>query len=784
MLYSWIKQYVRVSVKGKFYSLVNVLGLAIGLMSSIMILLWIDYHLSFDTFHPDYQKIYKIYKIETMADGQNLYTHSTPGPLAELLSSKFPEIQSSTHVHIRNEILGIGDKAFRDYGIYFTDSSFFKVFHVDFMSGNKGECLREINSIVVTEKLAKKLFGALDVVGRSVRLNGKIDLKVTAVVKEFPHNSFVIFDCLIPFEQVLALEFYGTKSWNSDLAETYIKLNNTEKIDELSKKIDVETRKLGVKENTSFNMQPIHTLATRNPNPNGYNITYMFMLLGLAAGFVLILACINFINLITARAANRAKEVGIRKVIGSSRFQLVIQYFMESFFSTILSLFIAILLVDLALPSFNQVLGSEVQLTFTNFTIWSKILLIVLTVGIASGIYPALVLSSFQPAKVLKGVLRSGSKGAGFRKTMVIVQYTMTIFLAVVTFYMVKQLNFVNEANTGMSRKNVLVLQFCKEMEANYKSFKDETMKIPNIKYTLGVRNVPTAISRTVNNVSWSGKDTSQSYLFANTTTDEYFTDAMEIKMIEGRYFSSQFSSDTACAVINEKAVRAIDKNPILGEVISIGGKKLKIIGVLKDFQHQHFSFGIRPMVITFNPNAKTFNQILIKSETGFDSQTLKQLKRVFTDFYPNILFESSYLDSDFRQMFQIETQLKSILGQFTILAIFISCIGLLSLAAFIAEQQRKSLVIRKIHGASIVKIIIILLGNFTKWVIISGFIAVPLSYITIKGLFSKYALHTEYSWWIFAGAVGAALMIAVLTVLYQALKTARVNPVEALRYE
>lgn len=784
MIYSWIKQFIRVSTKEKFFSIVNILGLALGLMTTIIIILWIDYNLSFDNFHYDHDKIYQVYKVQSLADGNNQYTYSTPGPLSELLSTKFPEVNSSTRVHVRNEVLGFGEKAFRDYRIFFTDSSFFKVFKVDFLSGNKNECLKYINSIVLTEKLALKLFGSLDVVGKSVRLNGKIDLKVTAVVKDYPKNSFVIFNCLVPLNLVLALEEYSTKSWNSGFVNTYVKVNSTNQINELENKIQIESKKLGVEENTKFHLQSLRTLATFNPNPKGYSMITMFFTLGLSAGFVLILACINFINLITARAANRAKEVGIRKVVGSSRWQLIAQYFMESFFSTILSLFVAILLVDIALPTFNQILGCEIHLTFYNFQIWYKILLIVLIVGIASGIYPAFVLSSFQPAKVLKGALRSGTRGAGFRKTMVIVQYTLTIFLAIITIFMVKQLNFISNVNTGMSRKNVLTLQFCKEMEPNYKSFKNELMTVPNIKYVFGVMNPPYSIYATTGDVSWSGKDTTQSYLFAHTTSDEFLTDALEIKMVEGRFFSSEYASDTSCVVINEKAARTINKNPILGEIISTGGKKLKIVGVVKDFQFTHFSEGIKPLIIKYNPKVKAFNLILVKTNGAIDNQTIKQVKRVFSEFYPYILCEYTLLDDDFYNMFSIEKQLRTMLGQFTTLALLISCVGLLSLAAFIAEQQRKSLVIRKIHGASMVKIIFILLGSFTKWVLISGTIAVPLSYLTVNALFSKYAFHAEYSWWIFAGAVFVSMVIATITVLYQALKTARVNPVEALRYE
>jgi ABC-type antimicrobial peptide transport system permease subunit len=347
---------------------------------------------------------------------------------------------------------------------------------------------------------------------------------------------------------------------------------------------------------------------------------------------------------------------------------------------------------------------------------------------------------------------------------------------------MFKQLDFISNVDTGMSRKNLIYIPFRKDMDANYKSFKDELKKIPNIKYVTGSRNLPFQIGSSTSNLSWRGKDTTQSYLFSNTLVDEQLADAMEIKMAEGRFFSSEYPTDTSSVVINETAAKIIDIKPILGETLTIWGYKLKVIGVMKDFHFTHFFQNVEPLFFYYDTRGYSF--VIIKAQSTFDGLTMGQIKKAFSDFYPEFPFESTPLDDEYHNMFAIEKQLKSILSQFTILAIFISCIGLLSLAAYIAEQQRKSLVLRKIHGASMVEILILLLGSFTKWVVISGIIAIPLSYLALNSIFKNYAFHTDYSWWIFAGAVFAALIIAIITVLYQAFKTASVNPVDALRYE
>lgn len=782
MLISWIKQFIRVSVKGKFYTTVNILGLAVGLMCTIIIMLWADFQKSYDKFQPDYQKIYQVYEKQSYANGYTLYTYSTPGPLSAFLNSKFPEINVSTRFTGGSAVVGMGDKAFRENGLAFTDSTFFKIFKADFVAGNPKECLRNKNSIVLDEKTAKKIFGNNDCVGKSVRLNGKMEMMVTAIIKDYPKNSNIEFTCLVPFENILDFGYRNIDHWGNNSFSTFAKLNSSNNISALEKNIQTEVVKMGTSESTTFHLFPLEKVRLYDIDPDGFGMMTFILILLSVAGFVLVLASINFINLITARAANRAKEVGVRKVIGSSRVQLITQYFMESFLSTILALLIAVLLVDLALPTFNLILRTELTLNFSEFGFWIKILGVTALVGIISGIYPAFVLSSFQPASVLKGALRMGARGAGFRKTMVVIQYAITVFLVIVSFFLFKQLDYINNADSGMSRKNVLSIPFRGEMQPKYKSFKAELKKIPGVKYVTSVLHLPFRIYSSTSNFTWDGRDTTQSYLFSFTYADENLTDAMEIKMAEGRFYSSDFPSDSGSVVINETAAKIINKKETLGQEVRFWGYKKKIIGVMKDFHFTHLSGKIQPLFIYYSPNGEEIYNIIIKANNEFDLQTMNQIKRVFSDFYPDSPFESTMLEDDYHRMFSTDKQIKEIMSQFTLFAILISCVGLLSLAAFIAEQQRKSLVLRKIHGASMIRILVVLLGSFTKWVLISGIIAIPLAWFTITSIFRNYAYHTEVSWWIFAGALISALAIATITVLYQALKAARVKPVDALR--
>ena len=782
MLRSWIKQFVRVSARGKFYTIVNILGLAFGLACTILILLWANYQSSFDEFHDDSSKILKLYEIQKYSNGYNLYTYSTPGPLAPFLRENYPEVTASVRFNNTSGVIGIGEKAFRDDMIGFTDSTFFDIFKVEFVSGSKDECLNDLRSIVLTEEFANKIFGNTYVVGESVRINGTLEFTISAIIKDYPKNSNIGFTCLVPFENMSDFGLSGLNEWGWNSHSTYIRINDLAMVNDLEVKFNQKYHELHPDSRTSFYYFPLERVRLYSPDPNSFSLIILVGLMVAIAGFVLLIASINFINLITARSANRAKEVGVRKVVGSSRKQLITQYFIESFLTTLASLAVAILIVDFVLPVFNQIIGMELQLSFNDFNLWIKILVVVLAVGFVSGIYPAFVLSSFQPASVLKGNMRSGAKNAGFRKAMVIIQFTLTIFMVVVTFYMFRQLKFISTKDIGMSRKNVFSIPFRNEMQSNYKSFISELRNVPGVSYATSVSDFPFRIGSSTSSIRWSGIDTTQSYLFTFTSSDEYLIETMGMEMAEGRFYSSQFPADTGCIVLNEEAAKIIGLSPIIGETITVWGQPKQVIGIIKNFNMSHISDKINPLFVWYGHDRA--RMVIVKSDSPFSETTMNGVSDVFEKFYPEYPFESTNFDDVYNRMYSAEKQTQTLFAYFAVLAIIISCIGLLSLAAFIAEQQRKSLVLRKIHGATVRQVLLILLGNFTKWVFISGLIALPLSYIFLRKLFADYVYHATFSWWIFAGALLASLFVAAVTVLYQAIKSSRVNPAEILRYE
>lgn len=765
-----------------FYTSANILGLAFGLACTILILLWVDFQFSFDKFHKDYKRIFQAYEIQDYANGYKLYTYSTPGPFAAYIKQTFPEIESSSRFNRASAVLGIGDKAFRQSDIGFTDSTFFDIFTVEFISGDPKTCLRDKGSIVLSEDIAHKIFRSTDVIGQSVRINGVLEFTVSAIIKNYPKNSNIQFSCLLPFPSITLFGRYNIEDWGWNSFSTFIKVYEPNNIKKLEEMIKIEKERMQFTSRTNFYFHPLERVRLHDPDPNSLSHIVLISIMLSLAGFVLLIASINFVNLITARSANRSKEVGVRKVVGSTRSQLIVQYFFESFLTVLISLALSILIVDLVLPAFNTLLEVNLALNFLDFVFWWKILLVVLIVGIFSSIYPAFVLSSFQPAKVLKGALRSGAKSAGFRKTMVVIQFTLTIFLVVLTFFMFGQLNYINTRETGIVREDVTVLPFRYEMLKNYDSFISELRRVPGVKFATGTGDLPIRMSSSTSNVTWSGIDTTQAYLFTFLYSDEYMTDAMGIEMAEGRFYSSQFPFDTACIVINETAARIIDKSPIVGEVITVWSRPRKIIGVMKDFNFNHFSGKIEPLFVWYSKSS--INVILVKTDSEPYAEIRESIKKTFYEFYPEFPFESTLLEDNYQKMFSVEKGMSTIFTYFSILAIVISCMGLLSLAAYIAEQQRKSLVLRKIHGASAQRVLFILLSDFTKWVIVSGIIAIPLSYVVLMQMFKNYAYHAGFSWWVFAGALGFALFIAALTVMYQALKSARVNPAEILRYE
>jgi len=783
MIKSWLNHYIRIAWKEKFYTLINHLGLAVGLASAIIIILFVDFHMSFDKHIPDSERIHKVYEIQKYSDGYSLYTYSTPYPLVQAIGKTFPEIEAATHCIWISGVLGSGEKKLKENFII-ADSSFLDFFSIEMISGNRKTCLLEKYSIVLTEKMAKKLLGKTDVLGEIIQLNGKIPLKVTAVIKDFPDNTTVSSDIFLPISFVT--DFYGQDCvvWGWNAYNTYVKLKSNTNIANLEQKIEADKVKKMGESATTFHFFPLlkDHLTQPNPNESGFK-TVVVMLSGIAF-FILLIACINFVNLVTARSANRAKEVGIRKVNGSTRGALIVQFFGESLLNALFALVIAILLVDLALPYFNQIANSDLHFNITDWNLIQKILILVVTVGFISGIYPALVLSSFSPTKVLKGDLRQGARGKGFRKSMVIIQNTLTITLVIITIFLFLQMNYIRNKDLGYSRKNLLMMSLDGDMGKRFTNFENDLNQIPEVASVVSTGHVPFMSGSSTSAIGWPGKDTTQAYLFSYNYCSEGVVESLGLTLLEGRSFLKQHPSDTTAIIINETAANIIGRKNIIGSQLTYGNEKITIIGIIKDFNYSSIEEKIGPQFFILHRSDSYPNWICIKTTTEPNLKIQKKVEAAFVKNYPEYPFQITQAEELYSTYYRNFEHTKKLITYLCFIGLFISSLGLLALASFMAQQQSKAMILRKIHGASVMHLMWKLCVSFVVWILISACIAIPISYLLLHKLVENMAYYAPLSWWIFVAATGMALIVALGTVSYQAFKTARINPADKLRYE
>jgi ABC-type antimicrobial peptide transport system permease subunit len=630
--------------------------------------------------------------------------------------------------------------------------------------------------------MAEKYFGKEDPIGKTIRMQNKYENIVTAVIKNYPINSNLKFDFLIPFSFFKDFYSIDLESWGWNSHSTFVLLKNNVSLPELEEKIAVERKKTRPDSNTDFYLFPLSKVHLYQIDPSQISFLSIVKLVTIVGIFILLIACINFMNLSTARSANRAKEVGIRKVTGSHRIQLILQFFGESFLFSFFGLIIAIILTLIFLPVFNQLSDKQLVFNFTKSALLIWLIGITLVVSLISGFYPALYLSHFEPIQVLKGNLKTGAKNVIFRKIMVIFQFTLSILLLIFTIYFYKQLNFIQNKKMGFEKENIAYINLDKELLKNYDVLKRELSQIPEIKSITGCSQLPVQIGNSTSSITWPGRDTTMEVLFPFTSVDLNFFETFNMQLVEGRGFSKDFVTDSSNYIINEVAAKMIGKKPIIGEEISLWGQKGVILGVVKNFNFQHLSQPEEPLILFHS--IKELQSVVFRFETKNLQETIVRIEKVWKQVNPDFPFEISFLDETFDKMYRMENRIGEIMKYFTIIGVFIACLGLLSLASFMAEQQCKAMIIRKVHGASMIQIFLLMSKEFTRWIIISAIIAFPIAYFGLNEMFKQYAFHTEISFWIFIAAAFGTLLLALSTVSYQSIKTARLNPAEILKYE
>jgi putative ABC transport system permease protein len=771
--------------KHTLHSVINIAGLSIGMAVCLLIFLWVQDEFGYDRFHANKNEIAQVYSEMLYSSGDSQIAMGSYYPLAKVLKEECPEVREAVRYEPASGLLlSYGEKQFTNDAVGLADAHFFDIFSFPFTQGNPATALVENYSIVLSEKMAQKYFGNEDPIGKTLTLNNEVDFQVTGVMQDVPAQSSLQFDCVVPFVLEFAPDFKEPEHWGGNPLSTYVLLHKDvdrlgveQKITEIVEKhAQWETAKV------TFHLHPLTKKHLYSPQGGG--LIQTLLIFSAIALFVLLIACINFMNLSTAKATTRAKEVGVRKVIGARKIDLVRQFIGESLMISFITLLIALALMAAFLPTFNELLGKQFSMDLLlNPGIALGFLGIALFTGILAGAYPALFLSAFQPGSILKGLIRNGTKSS-LRKVLVVVQFSLTIIMIISTVVLFRQLGFVMSTDLGFDRENMVVIRMSQQMQERFAPFKNELLNNPQISGMTRSLQGPWHIGSTVSAVDWNGKppDESVSMHWDYVGYDYFATFGMEI--IEGRAFAREFSTDQKEAyIVNEEAVKMMGMTSPIGKRLSVFRNEGQIIGVVKNFHFQPLYHEVKPFVFMLRPDSGSLAFARIRPENI--SGTLEHIKSTMIKFDPGSQRDPFFFNDVLTNyIYTTERQARKIAGYFTLLAMLISSLGLFGLAAFMAERRTKEIGIRKVVGASVKDVVFMLSKDFTKWVLLSNIIAWPAAYFVTRKLLERYAYRAHIGPEIFVLSGLAALLIALLTVSYQAVKSARANPADSLRYE
>jgi putative ABC transport system permease protein len=791
MLKNYIKITLRVIQRHIGFSVIKISGLAIGMACCILILLFVRYELSFDDFHANKNHIYRVLSELDLTQGTEIVP-ITALPLAPAIKNDLPEVTAVTRISDWGDrLFKVGDKRFSEY-LFYADADFFDIFTFPLIQGDPKTALVEPFSLVITEELAKKYFGKADPLGQFITIQNSQDYQITGIMQNVPGNSHLRFDSLASFSSRNNEDRVKGNYWDRFSNDyTYVLLPEGIEPKELESKFPAfMAKQIPVEEDRySLHLQTlkdIHFSGWNYDVARRINKDYLYAYSAIAF-FILIIACINFMNLATARSSGRAKEVGIRKVVGASRAQLIRQFFTESVVMALLSLLIAIGLGRLLLPKFNQFVRSELTLNvFSDFGLFFGLVVLSLFVGFVSGGYPALVLSAFKPAMVLKKAFGEKAKGLSFRAVTSVLQFSISIVLIFATAVVYAQIHYMKKKDPGFNAKQIIAIYLnSPSLREKTETLKSEILRNPSILSACASFGTPASGTGSGRSFIPEGYPEGESIHMETLFCDYDFIKTYGLTLISGRNFSREFSTDIENAfILNETAAKKLGWDDPIGRRFSEedSGVEAKVIGLVKDFHYESMLYEIAPMVLTLRPY--DFNYISAKISLENVSQVLSFLESKWKEFAPGYPFEYFFVDEEFDRYYNFERRQGQLFTYCSVLAIFISCMGIFGLASFTAEKRTKEIGIRKVLGASVSGIVVLLSKEFVKWVLAANIIGWPVAYFVMKKWLQGFAYRVDLGVWMFALSAFLVLIVALLTVSYQSIKTALADPVNSLRYE
>lgn len=768
------------------YSFINLAGLAIGLICSIFILLWVIDETSYNTFHKDGSRIFQILENQTYSEGKIFTFAATPGKLAGALKDEIPEVEYSARTSWGDRLLfRYEDKSIYEDGMY-ADPSLFNIFTFPIIDGDKTNPLPDNNSVVITERTAKKYFGDDNAIGKLFRINNEFDAKVTAVIRDIPENSSLQFDFLLNFDRTFTAPGNEWMSdWDSNGVQAYVKLYDGNARQAVNDKIRDFVKKRYEESVVELFLWPmsdwrLYSEFDLGKPTGGGRITYV-RAFSFVAIFILVIACINFMNLATARAANRGREVGVRKVVGAQRRSLILQFIGESMLMTLVSLVISLCAVHLLLPLFNELTGKHISIDYSNPIVGVSLISILLITGLLAGSYPAFFLSGFQPVAVLKGNLSAAFAGAPLRKILVVFQFSLSVALIICALIVYRQIDYIQTRNMGFDRKNILFFNKYPGVEKGFESFRAELLQNPAITHVALSSELPMEIGSS-SGAQWDGKSEDDKALFPIIACDQDFLSLSGFELVDGRFFSRDFGTDTASYVIMEETARRMSMTDPIGQNLTVWGRPGKIIGVIKDFHSSSIRNAIEPVIFTMRPEST--GRVFVKYAPGKAAEAHEIIEATHKKFESGFPFEPEFLDAAFDRQYRSEVMVGKLSAVFTVMTIFISCMGLLGLASYTTERRTKEIGVRKALGATVPGLVAMLCRDFVVLVGFSLIIGCPVAWYFMTRFLEQYKFHTQISPWTFVITAGGIFAMAIITVSYRSIQAALSNPVKALRSE
>ncbi|MBZ5858301.1 ABC transporter permease [Flavihumibacter profundi] len=790
MIKNFFKVACRNLLRNKGFSAINIIGLAIGMASAILILLWIQNEVSYDQFHSNKGRIYEAWN-RARFDGKLWCWNTTPKILARTLEHDLPEVERTVRVNWNSNLLfTVGDKKIMKSG-NMVDTGFLQMFSFPMLKGNPATALNDMHSVVLTEKLAKSLFGNQDAMGKVIKIENKDNFTVTGILKDLPNNTRFDFEYLLPWSY-LTYRQEDDSSWGNNSTRTYVMLKQNASYASVEPKIKVlkqHYEEEAKKDKWEMFIYPIsrwrlYSSFTNGVEDNGGRSTFVKLFATIAA-FILLIACINFMNLSTARSEKRAKEVGIRKVVGAQKSSLIGQFIAESILIAFIAAVFAVLIVQLSLPAYNHLTDKKLFINYGSGWTWLACIGFILFTGLLAGSYPAFFLSSFQPVKVLKGTFKKANALINPRKVLVVLQFTFAIILIICTIIVKQQIDYARDRETGYNKDNLIYHFMTGDIPKNYPLIKNELLE-SGVAVAITKTSAPLTESWSDGwGQEWEGKDPNDKTDFARYVCDEGLGKTAGLQFVQGRDFDlKQFPTDSTGMIINESSLKVMKFKDPIGKIVKDNDIEWHIIGVIKDFILTNPYEPTRPMLIGGAKN-NWFQTMQIKlNGNNPTAQNLQKAEIIFKKYNPEYPFDYKFVDEEYARKFENEQRQGTLAALFAALTIFISCLGLFGLATYMAENRIKEIGVRKVLGASVTGITALLSKDFVKLVVISFLLAAPLAWWGMHNWLQDYTYRVSIQWWVFAAACGLSVAIAIITVSYQAIRAAIANPVKSLRTE